>query len=185
MSNEEKTSEKQQSKSAAISQKMQSVVRQHFSDAVNTIMETKADTVNLPEERPALDKSAQIAETPDLSNIAREIRRKPDNLAQQKLNAAIEKDLNKIQEKTGLKISMQLQAGEKGVYRGMHEVAGRSYGLIEKADGTAKLIPARHLECREKGKTVQIEKRCFGIAKEIFKGVEDGSSKFKDKGRYL
>jgi hypothetical protein len=81
-------------------------------------------------------------------------------------------DLARIQAKTGLKISMELKEGERGIYRGTHEVAGRSYGLMEKDDGTAKLIPAQQLESRERGHPMHIEKHTRHDGKEQLKGVQ-------------
>jgi hypothetical protein len=94
-------------------------------------------------------------------------------LEQRQFANASEKDRARIEAKTGLAISTEaLQEGEKGIYRGVYEVAGRSYGLMEKEDGTAKLIPAQHLESRERGHPMHIEKHTRSDGKEQFKGVQ-------------
>ena len=67
---------------------------------------------------------------------------------------------------------MELQPGEQGTYKGCYEIAGRSYGLMEKGDGTAKLIPAQQLESREKDRPMHIEAHTRPDGKEQLKGVQ-------------
>ena len=93
-------------------------------------------------------------------------------LEQRQFSKASERDIDRIEMKTGLKLSMELQEGEQGIYRGTYEVAGRSYGLMEKDDGTAKLIPAQQLESRERGHPMHIEKHTRYDGKELLKGVQ-------------
>ena len=94
-------------------------------------------------------------------------------LEQREFANASERDIARVEAKTGLSISRDaLQEGERGIYRGAYEIAGRSYGLMEKADGTAKLIPAQHLESRERGQPMHIEKHTRSDGKEQFKGVQ-------------
>ncbi len=95
-----------------------------------------------------------------------------ERLEQRQFSKAAADDLARIQAKTGLKLSMELQEGEQGIYKGTYEVAGRSYGLMEKNDGTAKLIPAQHLESRERGHPMHIEKHHRHDGKEQLKGVQ-------------
>jgi hypothetical protein len=95
-----------------------------------------------------------------------------ERLEQRQFSKMATEDLTRIEAKTGLKTSMELQEGEEGIYRGTYEVAGRSYGLMEKDDGTAKLIPAQQLESRERGHPMHIEKHTRHDGKELLKGVQ-------------
>lgn len=95
-----------------------------------------------------------------------------ERLEQRQFSKTAANDLARIEAKTGLKLSMELQEGERGIYKGTYEVAGRSYGLMEKNDGTAKLIPAQHLESRERGHPMHIEKYNRHDGKELLKGVQ-------------
>lgn len=59
--------------------------------------------------------------------------------------------IEQLSQQTGLSISMNLESGALGVFRGMHEIAGKSYGLMELSDKKAKLIPETQIESFEKG----------------------------------
>jgi Ti-type conjugative transfer relaxase TraA len=85
---------------------------------------------------------------------------------------ATQRDLARLEAKKGLSISMDLQAGEKGIYRGTYEIAGRSYGLIEKEEGQAKLILAERLQSREIGKEMQVQSHQRPSGKEELRGVQ-------------
>jgi Ti-type conjugative transfer relaxase TraA len=116
---------------------------------------------------PVPDYILEALETP-----AERMKRAEARLEQRIYTKASERDLDRIEMKTGLKLSMELQEGEEGIYRGTYEVAGRSYGLMEKDDGTAKLIPAQELESRERGHPMHIEKYTRRDGKELLKGVQ-------------
>ena len=53
---------------------------------------------------------------------------------------------------------MDIQEGDRGVYRGMVEIAGRRYGVLEQEQGRAKLIGADQLESQQKDKAMMIER---------------------------
>ncbi len=78
----------------------------------------------------------------------------------------VDADLAELEKKMGLKFSMNANVGDVGIYRGMTEVALRNYGILEKADGSAKLIRADLLDSREKGEKMVIEKT------RDYKGIE-------------
>jgi len=96
-----------------------------------------------------------------------------ERLEQRQFANASERDRARIEAKTGLAISLDaVKEGEKGIYRGAYEIAGRSYGLLEKEDGSAKLIPAQQLESRERGHPMHIEKHTRYDGKEQLKAVQ-------------
>lgn len=97
-----------------------------------------------------------------------------ERLEQRQFANASERDRARIEAKTGLSINLDaVKEGEKGIYRGAYEIAGRSYGLLEKEDGTAKLIPAQQLESRERGHPMHIEKHTRYDGKEQLKAVQE------------
>ncbi|MCB1826830.1 MAG: Ti-type conjugative transfer relaxase TraA [Coxiellaceae bacterium] len=79
-------------------------------------------------------------------------------LAQRQYEKAMQADISELQKKTGLSYSMELQEGDRGVYRGMVEIAGRRYGVLEQEQGSAKLIEASQIESQQKDKAMMIEK---------------------------
>lgn len=115
-----------------------------------------------------LDAKSEItAKTPEERAKEAELR-----MAERQFANATQRDLARLEAKKGLSISMELQAGEKGIYRGTYEIAGRSYGLIEKEAGQAKLIPAQQLQSREIGKEMQVQSHHRHSGKEELRGVQ-------------
>ena len=85
---------------------------------------------------------------------------------------AIKKDMERIADKTGLGLSMDLQEGTFGTYRGTYEVAGRAFGLLETKNGEGKLIPAQQLESREKGESMFLANVMKQNGREEIRGVQ-------------
>ena len=85
---------------------------------------------------------------------------------------AIQKDMERIADKTGLDLSMDLQEGTFGIYHGTYEVAGRAFGLLETKNGEGKLIPAQQLESREKGESMFLAKVMKQNGREEIRGVQ-------------
>lgn len=79
-------------------------------------------------------------------------------LAQRQYEKAMQADIGELARKTGLSYSLDIQEGDRGVYRGMVEIAGRRYGVLEQEQGRAKLIGTDKLESRQKDKAMMIEK---------------------------
>ena len=52
-------------------------------------------------------------------------------LLQRQYELAVKKDLDDLEQKMGLKFDMALEEGDAGIYRGLVEVAGRKYGILE------------------------------------------------------
>lgn len=96
----------------------------------------------------------------------------------------VEKDLQSLEQKTGLKMNMNTKEGDKGIYRGTVEVAGRKYGILEQEHGNAKLIRADLMDSREKGKLMVIEKQQKSWSKEItFKAIQpEVRERSRDRG---
>ena len=67
---------------------------------------------------------------------------------------------------------MDYKAGEKGIYKGTVEIAGRSYGLMEKENKEGILIPAQLLKSREKGELMKIERHTKANGREELKAVQ-------------
>lgn len=67
---------------------------------------------------------------------------------------------------------MALNEGDKGLYRGQVEIAGRRYGIMEQEQGEVKLIAAAHLGSRQKGKAMVIEKHTNDKGQEKLKGIQ-------------
>lgn len=92
-------------------------------------------------------------------------------LAQRQYEKVVKQDIAALEKKTGLSFSMDLKAGDKGIYRGMVEVANRKYGIMEQ-NGSAKLVAADHLESQKKGKEMVIEKQTNYKGYETLKGIQ-------------
>jgi hypothetical protein len=178
--------------------KPQSLAEKLFAPNPRNLLETHEDRMRKAEERlasrqnEAKEKSAKdtslslddmkpksLAEklfAPNPRNLLEthedRMKKAEERLEQRQFGKVASEDLARIEMKTGLKLSMELKEGEQGLYRGIHEVAGRSYGLMEKDDGTAKLIPAQQLESRERGHPMHIEKHTRRDGKEQLKGVQ-------------
>ena len=100
------------------------------------------------------------------------MRKAEERLKERQYANAVAQDLVQIEAKTGLFVSIDLNEHEWGIYRGTHHVAGRSYGLIEKEDGSAKLIPVQQLESREIGYPMHIQKQTRSDGEALLKGVQ-------------
>ena len=85
---------------------------------------------------------------------------------------AVAKDVERVAQKTGLNLSMDYKAGEQGIYKGTVEIAGRSYGLMEKENKEGRLIPAQQLKSREKGELMKIEQHTKANGREELKAVQ-------------
>jgi len=94
----------------------------------------------------------------------------------------VEKDLAVLEKKTGLKFSMGANVGDEGIYRGTTEIASRKYGILEKADGSAKLIRADLLKTREKDQAMVIEKTRDYKGMEFIKAVQPDVERSRDRG---
>ena len=86
--------------------------------------------------------------------------------------AAARAEIKALEKKSGLSLSTELKEGDKGIYRKMVEIVGRQYGLMEQANGEAKLIPADRLASREKGKAMVIEKQPYHQGRMQLKAVQ-------------
>jgi len=85
---------------------------------------------------------------------------------------AVAKDVERAAQKTGLDLNMNYKAGEQGIYRGTVEIAGRSYGIMEKENKEGRLIPAQQLNSREKGELMKIEQHTKANGREELKAVQ-------------
>lgn len=104
-------------------------------------------------------------------------------LALRAYQKTIEKDMETLSKKTGLTVSMDVRAGDKGIYRGTAEIAGRKYGILEQDNGSAKLIRADLLESREKDKKMVIEKEKNYKGAEIVKAIQpEVRERSRDRG---
>ncbi len=79
-------------------------------------------------------------------------------LAIRQYQKALRADIRALEKKTGLSYGLDLKEGDRGIYRGLVEIAGRRYGVLEQGPGRAKLIGAEQLESRQKGQAMVIEK---------------------------
>ncbi len=79
-------------------------------------------------------------------------------LAQRWYEITLRAGIAELQKKTGLSYSLELKEGDQGIYRGMVEVAGQQYGVLEQAQGMAKLISVDQLESQQKNEVMMIEK---------------------------
>jgi len=93
-------------------------------------------------------------------------------LAQRKYIHAVEKDISVLEKEIGYSLSMTLEEGEIGTYRGLVEVAGRRYGVMEKENGEGRLIASEDLETRKKGESMMIEKQTNYRGREMLKAVQ-------------
>jgi Ti-type conjugative transfer relaxase TraA len=79
-------------------------------------------------------------------------------LAIRQYQKALRADIRALEKKTGLSYGLDLKEGDRGIYRGLVEIAGRRYGVLEQGPGRAKLIGVEQLESRQKGQAMVIEK---------------------------
>lgn len=93
-------------------------------------------------------------------------------LAERQYERVRQHEIGALEKKTGLAIRVDLKEGDRGIYRGLVEVAGRYYGLMEQKSQRAKLIPAAQLESRQQGKDMVIEKQVGYKGREQLKGVQ-------------
>jgi len=136
----------------------------------------KTHTVDLS--TPAIKETREA--TPLTEDRAKEAEKR---LALRLYQKTVEKDLASLEKETGLKMSMTPKEGDKGIYRGTVEVAGRKYGILEQEHGNAKLIRADLLDSREKGKLMVIEKQEKYRDKEIFKAIQpEVRDRSRDRG---
>ncbi|MBP9726686.1 MAG: Ti-type conjugative transfer relaxase TraA [Gammaproteobacteria bacterium] len=125
------------------------------------------------------EKTAQLPLTEDRAKEAEK------RLALRMYQKTVEKDIEALEKKTGLKVSMNANVGDEGIYRGTTDIASRKYGILEKADGSAKLIRADLLKSREKDQKMVIEKTRDYNGTEFIKAVqpEVERSRERDRGR--
>lgn len=95
-----------------------------------------------------------------------------DRLAQRQYEQAVNKDIASLEKETGLSLSRNIKDGEQGIYRGIVEVAGRRYGVMEQENKSGKLIAAEHLESRQKGNGIVVEKQTDYKEHARFKGFQ-------------
>ena len=132
------------------------------------------------EHRPVVEKTPSVEsstlalkETRDAAPLTEDRAKEAEKrLALRLYQKTVEKDLSSLEKETGLKMSMTPKEGDKGIYRGTVEVAGRKYGILEQEHGNAKLIRADLMDSREKGKMMVIEKQEKYRDKEIFKAIQ-------------
>jgi len=86
------------------------------------------------------------------------------------LEQAKQADIAMAEKKMGLKLSTELKEGDRGIYRGNIEIAGRQYGVIEQENKQGKLIHVYKLESQKKGEEMVIERKMRLEGKDIFKG---------------
>ena len=78
---------------------------------------------------------------------------------------------------------MNASVGDEGIYRGTTDIASRKYGILEQADGSAKLIRADLLKSREKDQAMVIEKTRDYKGAEFIKAVQPEVERSRDRGR--
>jgi hypothetical protein len=95
-----------------------------------------------------------------------------ERLAQRQYDNALTLDIAALSKKTGLSLSLELKEGEQGIYRGMVELVGRYYGVMEQDNGMAKLIKSKQLDSRQQGKAMLIEKHIDYKGQATLKGIQ-------------
>ena len=95
----------------------------------------------------------------------------------------VEADLAALEKKTGLKVSMNAHVGDEGIYRGTTNVAERKYGILELADGSAKLIRVDLLKSQEKDQKMVIEKTKNYMGVDLIKAVQPEVERSRDRDR--
>lgn len=140
-----------------------------------TFIQEKSVSVEMS---PATKEKSDV--TPLTEDRAKEAEKR---LALRLYQKTVEKDLALLEKETGLKMNMHPQAGDKGIYRGTVEVAGRKYGVLEQEQGSAKLIRADLMDSREKGKMMVIEKQEKYRGQAIMKAIQpEVRERSRDRG---
>lgn len=137
-----------------------------------TLDYAKARGVDVAEDKRL--KGRQITQQLGYSTVLTEdrLRQAEKRLAQRQYKNAVRAEINALQKKTGLSYSLELNEGDRGVYRGLVEIAGRRYGVMEQDQGQAKLIASDRLESRQKGKSMVIEKHTNYRGQETLKASQ-------------
>ena len=78
---------------------------------------------------------------------------------------------------------MNAHVGDEGIYRGTTNVAERKYGILELADGSAKLIRVDLLKSQEKDQKMVIEKTKNYMGVDLIKAVQPEVERSRDRDR--
>ena len=78
----------------------------------------------------------------------------------------MDKALKETSKKLGLELSLDIKAGEKGIYRGEVDIEGKTYCVMEQENRQAKLVPADEYTYYRENKEIVVkkEKNYLGIA---------------------
>lgn len=121
--------ENRQQKELAQGKSFQTEAEADFDKKIETLLkEDIGKDIEAMLSQPVPDYILEALETPH-----ERMKRSEERLEQRQYTKASERDLDRIEMKTGLKLSMELKEGEEGIYRGTYEVAGRSYGVTSHA----------------------------------------------------
>lgn len=95
-------------------------------------------------------------------------------------------DLKVLEKKTRLTLSFSVEAGDRGLYRGLVKVGAEYYGVIEQSAGHAKLLPMDQLSSREKEQWMVVEAYQDSSGHTSFKGVQpDIQQRNQSRGREI
>ena len=67
-----------------------------------------------------------------------------------------DKMLARVEQNVGLTLSTELAHGDKGIYKGMTEIEGQRYGILDMGKGEGKIIPKELMESTHKNKEMEI-----------------------------
>jgi len=80
--------------------------------------------------------------------------------------------LERLEHNLGLKLSQDLAAGDTGLFKGMAELEGQRYGILDQGHGQGKLIPTEQLVSKHREKTMVIEAQIDPQGQERLMGVQ-------------
>lgn len=120
--------------------------------------------------------------TPPLTMDER-LKQAEQRLMKRQYDKAVQADINILEKKTGLSLSMAIQVGDAGTYRGLVEVAGRRYGLLEQNEGMGKLVRAEQIETRRLGQAMVIHEVARPSGKTQLKALATGRERTQERGR--
>ncbi len=75
------------------------------------------------------------------------------------------------------------EAGDKGCYRGSVELVSRRYGILDKGDGSAALLPVNKLTSQQRGEEVVVRDKLEGRGERpILQGIQPTIERSRDRG---
>lgn len=138
---------------------------------------------DVSEDKRIKDRTVEQQKTYSVHLTEDRLMRAEKRLAQRQYEKAMRVDIDHLQKKTGLSYSLDIQEGDRGIYRGIVEIAGHRYGVIEQKHRKAKLIGVDHLESKQKDKAMIVENHINCHGQERLKAFQPEEARQRERTR--